>query len=255
MKLERRALGNTGLEVPLLSLGTVKFGRNTGVKYPSGFELPSDKEIVRLLEIARDAGMNLIDTAPAYGTSETRLGRLLPGSRDDWLICTKAGESFKENRSGYDFSGTAIEASVRQSLVNLRTDYLDMVLIHSDGADLDILNGTDAVESLTRLKDQGLIRLIGMSTKTVAGGLLALDSCDVLMVTCNLQEQSQLPVIHAAADAGRGILVKKALASGHADAAASLAFVLDEPGVHSVIVGTINPNHLQDNIAVAARAS
>lgn len=255
MKLERRALGNTGLEVPLLSLGTVKFGRNTGVKYPSGFELPSDKEIVRLLEIARDAGMNLIDTAPAYGTSETRLGRLLPGSRDDWLICTKAGESFKEHRSGYDFSGTAIEASVRQSLVNLRTDYLDMVLIHSDGADLDILNGTDAVESLTRLKDQGLIRLIGMSTKTVAGGLLALDSCDVLMVTCNLQEQSQLPVIHAAADAGRGILVKKALASGHADAAASLAFVLDEPGVHSVIVGTINPNHLQDNIAVAARAS
>jgi len=76
----RRALGATGLEVSALGLGTVKFGRNTGVKYPAGFELPSAAEIGELLAVARDLGINLLDTAPAYGSSEERIGKSVGGS-------------------------------------------------------------------------------------------------------------------------------------------------------------------------------
>ena len=70
------ALGNTGIEVSALGLGTVKLGRNEGVKYPSGFELPDDASVSRLLQLAADAGINLLDTAPAYGSSEERIGKL-----------------------------------------------------------------------------------------------------------------------------------------------------------------------------------
>ena len=75
--LSRRQLGATGLEVSRLALGTVKFGRNEGVRYPQPFELPSDAQLDTLIGCAAELGVNLLDTAPAYGHSETRLGRLL----------------------------------------------------------------------------------------------------------------------------------------------------------------------------------
>ena len=72
--IPRRMLGNTGIEVSIISLGTVKFGRNQGVKYPKLFNLPTDAEIAALLHDAKQLGINLLDTAPAYGKSEERLG-------------------------------------------------------------------------------------------------------------------------------------------------------------------------------------
>ena len=69
-----RPLGRTGIKVSPIGLGTTKLGRNTDVKYPKPFELPSDKQVGELLEAAFALGVNLIDTAPAYGESETRLG-------------------------------------------------------------------------------------------------------------------------------------------------------------------------------------
>jgi len=87
-----RALGKTGIDVSAIGLGTVKLGRNQQVKYPSAFEIPRDEHVVDLLALARSFGINLIDTAPAYGTSEARIGALLPGPREDWVLCTKVGE-------------------------------------------------------------------------------------------------------------------------------------------------------------------
>ena len=93
MPLAKRILGQTGIEVSCLGLGTVKFGRNQEVKYPGTFSLPEDKQITALLDQAKDLGINLLDTAPAYGSSEQKLGRLLK-DRQDWVICTKVGEEF-----------------------------------------------------------------------------------------------------------------------------------------------------------------
>ncbi|HHO58771.1 MAG TPA: aldo/keto reductase, partial [Thiotrichales bacterium] len=68
----KRPLGATGIDVSVLGLGTVKIGRNEQVKYPEGFEIPDDRAVAGLFEQARSLGINFIDTAPAYGSSEQR---------------------------------------------------------------------------------------------------------------------------------------------------------------------------------------
>ena len=257
--LSKRPLGNSEIEVSSLGLGTVKFGRNQDVKYPKGFALPEDREVEALLAQASELGINLLDTAPAYGSSEQRLGRLLK-NRDDWVIMTKVGEEFVSGQSYFNFSAEHVRKSVQRSLRHMSTDYLDIVLIHSDGNDLDILQKTDCLATLQDLKQEGLIRAVGMSSKTVAGGLKAVELSDVVMVTYNREQTQESEVIDAAAQQGKGVLIKKALNSGHLvvdgeqGAAADLNFCLSRPGVSSVIVGTINPQHLASNVAAAIAA-
>lgn len=254
-----RPLGNTGLIVSPLGLGTVKLGRDQGVKYPNGFTIPDDQQARMLLKMARDMGINLIDTAPAYGTSEERLGSLLRGQRQDWVIVSKVGEEFEAGQSSHDFSAEHTRKSVERSLKRLETDFIDLVLVHSDGNDLAILNDSGVYQALTDLKREGKIRGFGFSGKTVEGGLLALREGDCAMVTYNLNEQGEKPVLDYAAAHGKGILIKKALASGHVclkpgvdPVQASFQLLFEHPAVASAIVGTINPLHLAHNVATAA---
>ncbi|MEM1229754.1 MAG: aldo/keto reductase [Pseudomonadota bacterium] len=245
-------LGRTGLTVGRLALGTVKFGRTEGVKYPEPFELPDDEALATLLDTAHDLGINLLDTAPAYGSSEKRLGQLLAGERDRWLLCTKVGERFEGGESSYDFSASAVARSVTRSLEALRVDRLDLVLIHSDGDDLTILESHRTLDVLLALKGDGLIRAVGMSHKTLAGGERAIElGADVLMTTYNRQDTSMAPLLARCAQAGVGVLIKKALASGH-DGARALAEVANTPGADCIVVGTINPAHLRANAALVA---
>jgi len=245
--------------VSRLGLGTVKFGRNQGVKYPQGFDLPSDAQILDLLRLAHDLGINLLDTAPAYGLAESRLGQVLPQlglKRADWVIVSKAGESFENGVSHFDFSGPAIRASVLASLEKLRIDYLDAVLLHSDGIDEAGPRFMPALEALQALKAEGLIRAAGFSGKTLAGNLQFADCADLLMLTYNSAETDQLPAIAAAAGQGKGVLLKKALASGHAsDADAALRMALAVPGVTAAVVGSLSPAHLRANAQAAGLAA
>lgn len=254
-----RPLGTLGINVSPLGLGTVKLGRDQGVKYPNGFTIPDDVEARMLLKLARDLGINLIDTAPAYGRSEERLGPLLRGQRKDWVIVSKVGEEFEAGRSRHDFSAAHTRLSVERSLQRLETDFIDLVLVHSDGNDLHVLNDCAVYQTLDALKREGKIRGFGFSGKTVEGGLLALQDGDCAMVTYNLNEQGEKPVLDYAAAHGKGVLVKKALASGHVclssgvdPVRASFELLFEHPGVTGAIVGTINPLHLAHNVATAA---
>ncbi len=251
--MQKRRL-SADIEVSVIGLGTVKFGRNQGVKYPESFELPNDQTILNLLSQAKEAGINLLDTAPAYGFSEERIGKLLT-ARHDWVIATKAGEEFLDGKSHFDFSQSAIEKSIHRSLKRLRTDYLDIVLIHSNGDDEKIIHEDEVFVTLNALKQAGKIRHIGMSTKTIKGGLLSVDQSDVVMVTFNPIEQQDREVIQYAQQKQKGIFIKKAFASGHLSLLSeedpiqnAMQFIFGEPGVTSVIVGTINPLHLKKNI-------
>ena len=134
------------------------------------------------------------------------------------------------------------------------------MLVHSDGNDLAILNDSEVYQTLAALKAEGKIRGFGFSGKTVEGGLKALEQGDCAMVTYNLNEQAEKAVIDYAAAHGKGILVKKALASGHVclepgmdPIQASFTLLFAQTGVASAIVGTINPLHLAHNVATAAR--
>lgn len=255
----RRPLGSTGLMVSPLGLGTVKLGRDQGVKYPNGFRIPDDAQARQLIGLAQDLGINLIDTAPAYGISEQRLGPLLQGLRNQWVIVSKVGEEFIDGQSHFDFSPEHTRLSVERSLKRLQTDRIDLVLVHSDGRDVDILRNSGIYETLAELKREGKILGYGLSGKTVEGGLLALDQGDCAMVTYNLNEQAERPVLDYAASHTKGILIKKALASGHAclkpgedPVRASFELLFTHPGVSAAIVGTINPQHLSDNVHIAA---
>lgn len=254
--MQKRALGSTGIDVSVLGLGTVKIGRNQQVKYPSGFDLPDDNSVIELFELARSLGINFIDTAPAYGSSEQRLGELLP-DRHDWVIMTKVGEIFENAQSRFDFSFDHTIKSVEQSLKKLKRDVLDIVLVHSDGNDMDIINNGAAFDALEVLKNKGLIKAYGMSSKTVEGGCWVVENCDVVMATANLDYDDERPVLELAKKLNKGVIIKKGLQSGHADSAsggsgvdAAFKHILSLPGVSSMIVGTINMSHLRDNVRI-----
>ncbi|MGI9292568.1 MAG: aldo/keto reductase [Pseudomonadales bacterium] len=246
-----RTLGATGIMVSPLGLGTVKLGRDQAVKYPKAFAIPDDQAAHKLLQRARELGINLLDTAPAYGNSEQRLGELLKRDTQDWVICSKVGEEFIDGQSHFDFTPEHTRTSVLRSLKRLQRDYLDIVLVHSDGNDIAIVEQYGTLQTLADLKQQGLIRAIGFSGKTLEGGLRAAEVADVMMVTYNPEYRDEAALLDYCASHNKGVLIKKALASGHIgdDVGASLRFALQHPATSSVMVGTINPEHLAANAA------
>ena len=248
--MEQRELGSTGIKVSVLGLGTVKLGRSEGVKYPHPFTIPDDSQARRLLDTAAELGINLLDTAPAYGDSEARLGRLLKGRRQQWVLCTKAGEEFEGGQSRYDFRPETLHASVRRSLQRLGADCLDIVLLHSDGRDTEILQ-EGALEALKEIKQQGLVRAVGMSVKTAAGGCLAAEQGDAVMLCYRPDYQDEAAVLEHCARHGAGALIKKVLDSGHAVSpdvpVRNLRFALAHPAATAAIVGTISQEHLREN--------
>jgi len=236
-----------------LGLGTVKFGRNQGVKYPGGdgFALPTDRQVEILLDTALECGIRVLDTAPAYGTSEERLGRLLGSMRREFFLMTKTGEEFVDGKSHYCFTAAHTRMSIERSLRRLRTDFLDCVLCHSDRNDVDVITHTPVLETLSRLKEAGKIGAIGVSTYTVEGGRLAVDLCDCVMVAYNRGYTSERAVIDHARASGKMVFIKKGLASGHVrnrgDVAGDIRFVLDTPGVSTLVFGSLDPANIRAN--------
>jgi aryl-alcohol dehydrogenase-like predicted oxidoreductase len=245
--IPRRSTGNSGLLVPPLGFGAFKIGRNQGVKYPQPYDLPDELTVRRLLNSILDLGCTLIDTAPAYGLSESRIGAAIGHRRSEYVLSTKVGETFTDGTSIYDFSPAGVTGSLERSLRNLRTDVLDLVFIHSNGDDRQILQQTDTVPILLDFRSRGLIRAIGLSGKTIEGAQLALEWADVLMVEYHLLDISHKQVIEQASEKNVGVFVKKGLASGKLAPRESVQFVLGNPDVTSLIVGGLNFDHFHEN--------
>lgn len=243
--LTRRPLGSTGIQVSVLGLGTVKFGRDTALRYRRRFELPSDARIAELLATARCLGVNLLDTAPAYGTSESRLGEAIEDCRDDWVVCTKAGEEFDGTRSRHDFSECHILRSVERSLARLRTDRVEVVLVHSDGRDVAEIEAAGAFRALARLQCEGVVEAVGFSGKSATDGRSAMAHSNVLMCMINAVQRNEVPLAAEAADAGVGVLVKKPFAQGRQVDARQAAEIAALPGVTAIVVGTTSCEHLE----------
>ncbi len=254
-KLPRRLFAATNTNISILGLGTVKFGRNQGVKYPGGENapLPSDREISSMLDLCIEEGINLIDTAPAYGTSEERLGTLIGSRRRNFFIISKTGENFCNGKSEYIFSAAHTRKSVERSLKRLKTEYLDCVLVHSSKNDLDVINNTPILETLAQLKEQGKILSFGVSTYSIEGGQRAVDLTDAVMVSYNKNYLAEKAVINYARQQGKAVLVKKGLASGHMTYGIeeNIRFILETPGVTSLIFGSTSSANILSNIRAA----
>ncbi len=248
-----RPLGKTEIQISPLGLGTVKFGRNEKVKYPTAFDLPNEDALAELLALAKSLGINLLDTAPAYGLSEQRLGWLLQGQRKDWVIVGKAGEHFADGVSTYDFSPDAVRRQVEQSLHALQTDYIDVLLLHATDGDEALCRDDALLKTLAQLKSEKLVRAAGLSAKSAAAGEAGAGIFDVMMLSYSPDWRGEEAAIATAAQHDCGVLLKKIFNSGHAvhgnedNVTKTFEFIFANPGVHGAIVGTINPANLRGN--------
>lgn len=256
--MELRRLGRTGLLVPPIGFGAFKIGRNEKVKYAEGYALPDDDAVTALLGGLLDAGITLLDTAPAYGTSEERIGRFLKetGRREEIVLCSKVGERFADGISTYAFDAASVAASVEESLRALGTEHIDVMTVHSDGDDLRIIRETDVLEALQACRDAGKIGHIGFSGKTLEGHRACLEQgapVDVLMVELHPGSNEQAAILPEASARDVGVLVKKGLGSGSVPAADAIPWVLHHEEVASILVGSLSLAHMRENLETALR--
>ncbi len=240
-----------GLNLTPIGFGAFKIGRNQGIKYPSGYDLPDEQSAGRLLNGVLDLGINYIDTAPAYGLSEERVGRAIAHRYHECFVSTKVGEEFEAGRSRHDFSSRGVRSSVERSLRRLATDVLDLVFIHCSRDDLRIIEETDAVPTLQALRDEGLVRRIGFSGYTNAAFRACLSWADAVMVEYHMENRALEPFISDAAAGGVNVVVKKGLAAGHLPAEDAIRFVLSHGQVNSMVIGGLDLEHMRENLRVA----
>lgn len=214
--MEYRQLGQTGLSVSHLSLGTVSLGLRYGIeKDQEGLPPPSLDDAARLLHKAVDAGLNFIDTARAYGNSEEVLGRVLAERRKEILLATKVHCLDDERRP---LRGEAlrqrIQTSIETSLRQLNTEYVDVLMIHS--APVELLAEAEALAMLEEVRMQGLTRHIGASTYGAEAPRLAMEQgAEVLQVAYNvLDRRMEEEIFPLASQKGVGIVARSIYLKG-----------------------------------------
>ena len=150
--IDFRPLGRSGLVVSKVGLGCNNFGRRIGL---------DDARAV--VDAALDEGINLFDTADSYGDSETILGELLEGRRDQVVIATKFGSDLRGANGpdwGVQASRRYIRRAVERSLSRLRTDRIDLYQLHRPDGVTPI---EETLAALTELVREGKVRYIGSS--------------------------------------------------------------------------------------------
>ena len=161
-------------------LGTAQFGLNYGVTNTRG--QVSEKEVVHILEYAAESGINLIDTAVAYGNSESLLGKYCSRISDFQFI--------SKIQLDPDLTSDDIERQVIASCKRLGVEKLYGLLVHN----AEVLNDSKlkgAWPSLLKLKEKGLVDKIGVSVYSLKQALNILDSCaiDLIQVPYNVLDQ------------------------------------------------------------------
>ncbi len=204
--MQYRDLGHSGISASVVGLGTWVTG---GGEMWHGAD---DAESLRAIDVALDCGVNLIDTAPAYGWghSERIVGRAIQGRRDKVILATKCGMWWEDNRGSfhYHLDGKDTFISLRMdtlaieienSLRNLDTDYIDLYQTHWPSKEPDFTPIEDTMAFLMKLKDQGKIRAIGVSNVSVeqlaeycANGDIASDQFRY-SILCRAPEADVLP--------------------------------------------------------------
>jgi len=268
--METRTFGRTGMQVSMLGLG--------------GHELNlcSDRQAHLLIRRALETGFNVIDTAECYGESEERIGQSLGAQREKCYIFTKCGHNDGLNLPPW--TPQIIEYSIERSLQRLRTDYIDLVLLHS--CSLKRLQQGDVITSLQKAQQAGKVRFIGYSGDREAARFAANSQAfDALEFSLNIADQSSIEQLLPLTIAnGMGVIAKRPLANmawkklqtRRTEAARvykkrlealrydflqsedvhitdiALRFTTSVPGVHTAIVGTTNPDHLEANVFTLA---
>jgi aryl-alcohol dehydrogenase-like predicted oxidoreductase len=269
--MERRRLGRTGMDVSVLGFGASEIGTQATLR-----------AVERLLNSALDSGLNIIDSAECYGESEELIGRAVASRRSDYYLLTKCGHAAGLDLP--DWSPALIKESIKRSLKRLKTDYLDIIQLHTC-TEQELRDG-DLIEVLVRARDSGIVRHLGYSGDGVAA-LYAVQSgyFDTLQISVSVADQEALDlVLPEAIDHDVGVIAKRPIANAawltwgflHAYArpyqerlrqlrydflrrgaqesvGIALRFTLSTPGVHTAIVGTAKASRWEQNAAQIAK--
>lgn len=234
--MEKRILGKTNFEVSLIGFGGIPIQR-------------VDKEMaIKLIGEAKDAGINFIDTARGYTTSETLIGHGLKYfGREKFILATK---SMKRDYEG-------IMEELNTSLNNLGTSYIDLFQFHNVRTleELEkIMSDDGALKAIKEAKEKGIIKEIGITGHTVEVLDKALDTGEFATVQCpyNPVEQQAKELFEKAKRLNIGVIVMKPLAGGAIrNTSLSLKFIANNPNITSVIPGMESIEQIRENTSIA----
>ena len=268
--MEYRNLGKTGMNVSVLGFGG----------WEIGYLHISLRTVKKLLNEAVDAGINVIDTAECYATSEELIGEAVGNRRNDFYLLTKCG-----HESGWsypDWRPESLLRSIQRSLKRLKTDHLDLVQLHSCSQE-ELRKGT-VIETMKRARERGYTKHVGYSGDSQTA-LYAIESgeFDTLQTSISIADQEALDLLLPLAEKhNMGIIAKRPVANvawQNGDrpptdtygrpywerlqklkyellrgglkrtVANALRFTLSVPGVHTAIVGTTKPGRFTENAA------
>lgn len=275
--MERIRLGTTGLEVSKLGFGAA----------PVGYLGENVERTAEVLNTLLDQGVNLIDTAACYPNSEELIAESVGHRRQEFALVSKCGHQ-AGGLSGAEWSPRLISESIDRSLRQLKTDRIDVMLLHS--CEESVLRQGDAIAALARAREAGKIRFSGYSGDNQEAAYAAtIDEVRVIETSINICDQRNIDtVMPLARENGIGILAKRPVANacwkklseqrgvyqGYAEpytrrfaemnlsladlgfdgapdsnwAEVALRFTLSIGGVHCALVGTTNPKNAAANI-------
>ena len=279
--METRLLGKTGLRVSTLGFGCSPLGGVFGSADPA--------ESMRAVRAAIDRGINFFDVAPYYGATraETVLGEALQGvPRDKFIVATKVG---RYGDRDFDFSARRVTTSVDESLARLRTETIDLIQCHDiEFGNLDQI-AEETLPALEKLRQQGKVRFVGITglPLRVFPYIIERHAVDTVLSYCHYSlagteltnllpklTEAEVGIINAA-PLCMGLLTNAGPADWHpadaafkarcADAARfcssrgvdiaslSLQFAVNEPHIHTTVIGMATVAEVERNLDALAK--
>jgi len=280
MTLPRRTLGRTGLEVTQLGFGAMEV---RGHRIWDGRPC-SDAQARTILNATLDAGINFIDTSNDYGKSELYIGRHIAKRRDAFYIATKCGchvtYAGDHDETPHIWTRDNLLRNIADSLMKLGTDYVDVLQLHNPS--VEDCEKNKLVDVLQEIRDMGAVRHIGCSsTSPHLATYIEWGVFDVFQIPYSALQRQHENLITKAGEAGAGVIIRGGVAQGEPGVAQGrpskvwdcfekakldelcepgegrtafiLRFTLSHPHCHTTIVGTLLPEHLQENVSTAMR--
>lgn len=263
--MEKRQFGKTDMQVSVLGYGGAEIG----------FEGASLENVTTLLNEALDSGLNVIDTAAAYLASEELIGQAVSNRRKDFYLFSKCGAA--EGFTKFDWSKTGLLKHIETSLKALKTDFLDLIQLHSCNS--ETLKQGEAIEALETARQKGYTRYIGYSGDGQdAVFAIKTGAFDSLQTSISIADQEAIDLLLPLAQSyNLGVIAKRPIANAvwrnsqkpenayhhpyweriqklkydflntQESFSIALRFTLSQPGVCTAIVGTKQPGRWQAN--------
>jgi aryl-alcohol dehydrogenase-like predicted oxidoreductase len=217
--MEYRQLGRSGLRVSTITLGTMGYGGRGWAKAVGALGVDDAQ---RQIGMARDAGVNLIDTADVYseGLSEEIVGKALGSDRDDVLLATKVRMPMGDGPNDAGLSRHHIIRGAEASLRRLGTDWIDLYQVHEWDGHTPLEETLAALDSLVQ---SGKVRYVGASNYAAWQLMKALGTSDRLGLSRFVSQQihytlqareAETELVPVSIDQGVGILVWSPIAGG-----------------------------------------